>query len=151
VLAALASIASMALTVAAAALALRFAMRRSQALSAAAAVLALAAAFGLILPRAEPLWVAAQVMEHVTAADPRGERPLAAEQYHEDSLIFLSRGRLERLRDKGGNDWLARHPDGILVVPEARLAALGEVVTIGRVEGFNYSSGRSVDLSVVKR
>lgn len=146
-----ASLVAIALAAAAAVLAMRFEMRRGAAISAAAALLSIAAIFGVILPRAKPIWVAPRIMDAVERADPRAERALAAASYHEDSLIFLSRGRVERIAEKASAGWMAQHPGGILIVPQARVDALGTVVTIGRVEGFNYSTGRRVDLAVVTR
>jgi hypothetical protein len=150
VLAAVASLASIALAVTGGGLALRWRIRRGQTLSVLAAILCFAVLMGVIGPRARPLWNTPRLMALVDEADPDGTRALAAETYHEDSLIFASRGRLERLADGAGADWLARNPDGILIVPADRLDTLDAIELVGRVRGFNYSNGRTVDLAVTR-
>jgi 4-amino-4-deoxy-L-arabinose transferase-like glycosyltransferase len=150
VLAAVASFASIALAAAGGGLALRWRIRRGQTLSVAAAILCFAVLMGVVLPRAQPLWNTPRLMTLIDEADPDGVRALAAETYHEDSLIFASRGRLERLADGAGADWLARNPGGLLIVPADRLETLGATELVGQVQGFNYSNGRTVDLAVTR-
>jgi 4-amino-4-deoxy-L-arabinose transferase-like glycosyltransferase len=150
VLAAVLAVAALGLTVAAGALVLRWRVRRGQALSVGAASICFIALLGGILPRAEPLWITPRLMALVDRADPDGVQPLAAESFHEDSLIFASRGRVERIGDGDGAAWIAAHPGGVLIVPTDRAGDLGGVVTLGRVKGYNYSTGDVMDLTVVR-
>lgn len=57
-----------------------------------------------------------RMLNYVNLADPRSSRPLAS-VYHEDSLIFWTRGRVERINADQIEDWLAAHPDGVAIVP----------------------------------
>ncbi|MEO1717684.1 MAG: glycosyltransferase family 39 protein, partial [Planctomycetota bacterium] len=55
-----------------------------------------------------------ELVERIDTVNTEG-RPIAAMGYHEDSLIFLSRGRIERIVHTDSVDWLAANPDGILL------------------------------------
>jgi len=75
--------------------------------------------------------------------------------YDEDSLIFLTRGRCERLWRESWKAWANAHPDGILLLErnvadddELRQASLR---IVDRVRGYNYTKGRFVDVLVVER
>jgi 4-amino-4-deoxy-L-arabinose transferase-like glycosyltransferase len=46
--------------------------------------------------------------------DPQGRRPLAS-VYREDSVVFQSRGRVEKIAEKDQAAWLAMNPSGILI------------------------------------
>lgn len=117
------------------------------------------ALFMLALPRAGTLWNTERIMSEVGRIDPAGERPLASVGYHEDSLVFATRGRVERIDEERAAAWLAANPLGLVIVPTERV----EHVT-GRASGvralsdgwaarpgYNYSNGRRVDLTVVGR
>lgn len=75
-------------------------------------VLQLAAPAGLSL--------STKIVEALTEVDPGQKRPIAAVQYHEDSLVFMTRGRIERINADAVTDWISRHPDGLVVVPMYR-------------------------------
>lgn len=55
-----------------------------------------------------------RVFEVVRAFDPEGVRPLAS-VYHEDSVVFQSRGRVQKITAKDQAAWLAANPAGILI------------------------------------
>lgn len=146
---------SMILVVASGVLAVRWCMPRSQAVSVAAAIVTLVVLLGIVVPRFESIWIASRVMVVIEQADPDGVRPIGSEHYHEDSLVFLTRGRLHRLGGDTGADWLAEHRDGILIVPaptpDRARADLAGVTELGRVAGVNYSNGESLELIVVDK
>jgi hypothetical protein len=48
-------------------------------------------------------------------ADNAGERPIAA-TYREDSIVFTTRGAVERIQAADVPDWVERHPAGILIL-----------------------------------
>jgi hypothetical protein len=73
-------------------------------------------------------------------------------RYHEDSLVFLTRGTLDKADD--ARTWARRNPRGLLIArPEDIDAAdmRGPALTeLGRVRGYNYSNGRIMDLVVYR-
>ena len=109
------------------------------------------------LPRAGTIWSSERVMEEVRALDPnagtRSARPLASVGYHEDSLVFLTRGRVERIDIEDANDWLRSRPGGLLILPteagNAITGARAHTSGWGSRPGYNYSNGRAVDLMIV--
>lgn len=122
----------------------------------------------IALPRARTIWSSERIMEEVRGIDPRagtawtagtgetgGARPLASAGYHEDSLVFLTRGRLARIGADDVEAWLGANPTGLVVVPRERVGALRGVKALtegwaGR-PGYNYSNGRTVDVVIVER
>jgi hypothetical protein len=75
--------------------------------------------------------------------------PVAAVGYHEDSLIFLTRGRLERIDD--ADAWLRENRTGILIVPFAASDDRPGLHKLGGVKGLNYSRGSITVLDVMER
>lgn len=108
--------------------------------------LSIAVSLGVLLPRARTIWVSPRLAEIL--ADHPG--PVAAVGYHEDSLVFLTRGRLDRIRREDAPAWLAAHPDGVLIAPPALTHTLEGVHELGAVDGFNYSTGHAVHLRIVR-
>lgn len=106
--------------------------------------------FGIALPRAEPMWVSSQIVREIRKLDSAGVRPVASVSYHEDSLIFLTDGRLRRLGMKKARAWLAENPTGLMVLPREQLPAMGQARVVGEVSGLNYSKGERVDLVIVE-
>lgn len=113
-----------------------------------------AAVVGVLLPRAGALWLSRDVAAIVARVDPRGERAVAAAGFHEDSLIFHTRGRAERIGTEAVRTWLRDHPGGIVVTrPEAFAEDADDLRSarvLGVVEGFNYSQGRVETLFVLE-
>lgn len=122
--------------------------------SVALAVLIWSVSLGLLLPGANSLWVSEPIARRLRAIDPGENRAVASVEFHEDSLVFAMRGRIERINIGDVDGWLALHPTGIIALPlreftqrQVSLEGLGEV------SGFNYSRGRSVaiELAELKR
>jgi 4-amino-4-deoxy-L-arabinose transferase-like glycosyltransferase len=109
-----------------------------------ACVLALAVVFGIVLPTARLPWVSARLAEVLPATG-----PVASVGFHEDSLVFLTRGRLERLDESDAIRWRRAHPAGTLIVPDPPPAELAGEHVRARVRGFNYSTGKPVSLVVL--
>ncbi|QYK48823.1 MAG: glycosyltransferase family 39 protein [Phycisphaeraceae bacterium] len=110
--------------------------------------------FQFSLPQARSLWNTERIMVEVGRIDPSGTRRLAAAGYHEDSLVFATRGRIERIGVEQVEAWLDSRPDGLAIVPTASVSSMQgvRVLTDGwREPGYNYSNGRRVDLSIVER
>lgn len=124
----------------------------AQILSVAAVLVTFAGTLGLVLPGADGLWISPQLDGIIRAHSEDGERPVAALEYHEDSLVFLTRGRLEKIDDARG--WLRRNSRGLLIADPAAIDTAdlrGPGVTeIGRARGYNYSRGRLTVLAVYK-
>lgn len=110
--------------------------------------------FQMSLPLARSLWNTERIMAEVRSIDPAGQRPLATIGYHEDSLTFATRARIDRINFEQAEAWLGSRPGGLLIVPTDRVKELAnvDVLTSGWSKpGFNYSNGKLVDLTIVER
>ncbi len=122
----------------------------AQALSVLAMVAAFVGTLGVVMPGADGLWISPKLDALIRAHDPDRSRPVGAVHYHEDSLVFLTRGRLDKTDDP--RTWARTHPRGLLItrpedIDRADLRA-PSLTEIGRVRGYNYSNGRLTDLVV---
>lgn len=108
----------------------------------------LAPALGLVLPAAEFIWITPRLVAAVDALDPAGGLPLAAVGYREDSLIFSTHGRVERLGRGRLSDWLADRDRAVVIAPPEVVAEQPGLAPRAAVEGFNYSNGKHVRLLV---
>lgn len=117
------------------------------------AIVALAVSHALVpavlLARHHDLWVTDRLVRALEADGWSPGEPLAAIGYHEDSLMFRSRGRLQRW---AASEPLATLPDDVtyLVAPADRPMPNGWR-TIETVTGLNYSNGDRVRLRVLVR
>lgn len=116
--------------------------------SVAGAVVLWAVFCGMVLPSTPRLWVSKFVAERVRQMDPEGKRALAAVVYHEDSLIFNTQGRVQRINSGDVAQWLKENPTGILILPKDIAERQPGLRLRGEVSGLNYSNGRTVYLSV---
>jgi 4-amino-4-deoxy-L-arabinose transferase-like glycosyltransferase len=107
------------------------------------------AAVSVALPRIRPMWVSREVVREFAKLDPAGTRPIAAVEFHEDSLVFLTRGRVDRIKDDEIDAWFAAHPTGLAVVPGMMNLNASRWPVLGGVEGFNYTKGKLVTLAIV--
>lgn len=107
--------------------------------------------FGWMLPGSNGLWASAAANEMIQRFDPASERPLATVRYHEDSLVFLTRGRIERMSAGAAEAWVAEHPDG-LVVWQYRMNEPWLMRGLREIGWFfNYSKGETVTLLLFGR
>jgi 4-amino-4-deoxy-L-arabinose transferase-like glycosyltransferase len=109
------------------------------------------------LPRFDDLWVSREIASKLDAIDPTHQRPIATVAatsdypgYQEDSLIFNTRARIERIDDADLVPWMAQHKDGLVVVPADPKYMKLNIVIRANPEGFNYSKGRNVYLAIVE-
>lgn len=121
----------------------------AQSMGAGAMVVGGATLIGLALPRARPVWISPALVGVIERVPGWADRPIGAVGYHEDSLQFLLRGRLERVGKARADSWRSEHPDGVLVLPSGLVSDDARDRVVGRVAGFNYSSGDRADLSVL--
>ena len=107
---------------------------------------------GLVLPWASRLWITDRLVASIEAQD-RGEAPIANVGYHEDSLIYATRGQGLRLEPGQIPSWTRRNPRGLLIAPAgtgADLLGSGWVV-LDTVRGINYAGGRLENLEILGR
>lgn len=127
----------------------RFVMLHAFAL--AAAVVVSVIVFGVALPKARVMWVTARAMVYVDEADPAGTLPLVAVGYGEDSVIFHTRGRVERLTAADATEFF-RTNRGVLILDTRSAPEWPDLVRpmqgVGSIEGFNYAKGEWVELSI---
>lgn len=106
---------------------------------------------GGVLPGVRGLWPSSAAAAAIALSDPDADHPIARTGYHEDSFVFLTRGRAERVGRKALSSWLAEHPRGIALYqsseddePPAHSGVISEV------SGFNYSKGERVRLLLLR-
>jgi 4-amino-4-deoxy-L-arabinose transferase-like glycosyltransferase len=97
------------------------------------------------MPNAASLRVTASLADLITLAPPGS--PVATSDYREDSLTFVTRGRLETIRPDDTDAWALLHPGGVLIMDAGSPGPSGWR-ELGRVEGFNYSKGDRIGLRV---
>ncbi|MEL6497140.1 MAG: glycosyltransferase family 39 protein [Planctomycetota bacterium] len=117
-----------------------------------------------VVSMAPLVWIVhAGVIPSLTGFSPRliariqalgiAERPIAAMGYHEDSLIFLSRGRIQRIVHTDSVGWLARNPEGVLLARRLYREQVGlddTYVTIDSLVGFQFASSDLVTVDIVR-
>lgn len=97
------------------------------------------------------LGLTSEVAAAVRDVDPEGRRPLAAVTFHEDSLIFLTRGRVERIDRAQALPWLEKNPGGIILAPLGVASDIPGVRPLRSLDGLNYSRGRIEHLTLLER
>jgi 4-amino-4-deoxy-L-arabinose transferase-like glycosyltransferase len=91
-----------------------------------------------------------EIGRELSRIDPGAARPVAAVGYHEDSLVYLTRGRLARLDHAAAiPEWFRQHPHGILVRERESTIQDGPALKeIGAAAGINYSKGRAQQIAI---
>ncbi len=110
--------------------------------------------FAVVLPGVRTPWVTARVMQEIERVDPEGQRTLAAVGYQEDSLVFSTGGRIQRVGGKRAAAWLGAFGDGLMVIDKRKIESVGgedAVRVLAEVSGFNYSNGEWVDVLIIER
>lgn len=128
------------------------AVLRAQWTMIAAMIVASVCVFALLLPTNRHLWVSSrlvQVMRRIAAPDALLSRPIGATGYHEDSLVFLTRGKVEWVKRDDAAAWLDEHPRGLLIAP-ADVQAPGATAAAA-VRGFDYTDGKWVSLEILTK
>lgn len=105
---------------------------------------------GIAVPRLITLSPAiARAIERV---DPTGARPVALVHYKEDSMIFLTRGRAERMDAAALDEWFAANPRGLAVIPrELHAGRDASYEGLAAFSGFNYARIRNEHLVLIER
>ncbi len=122
-------------------------LMRAQLASLAIAWLTSITLLGRVLPNAEMIWVTPGLMQAIEKIDPEHTRPIAAIEYHEDSLVFATRSRLSRINADQLGAWSVQNPAGLIIQPYHE-DLIDPETFIARITGYNYSRGRRVDLAI---
>lgn len=106
----------------------------------------------VVLPRARALWITERLVEAIEDAG-YAEAPIANAVYSEDSLIFETRGRAQRIEAGDAALWLRRNPGGVLIAPLEVGSDLAERdwAVLEQVWGYNYAGGRPETLVILGR
>lgn len=105
---------------------------------------------GIAAPRL--ITLSSALVGAIEAVDPSGIRPVALVRYHEDSMIFLTRGRAQRIGPETLERWFAENPTGLAVVPQRMHEDLPWAQQVSPpLSGFNYAKGRIEHLMVIER
>lgn len=104
-----------------------------------AVVMMLVLLFTTLAPAANRM--STRVVQAINDIDPKGERPITAVGYQEDSLIFLTRGRVRRAAAVDLRALLSNPGEAVLVLPDIDMP--GEAPSRHQgIRGLNYSRGR---------
>ncbi|CAG1000834.1 Undecaprenyl phosphate-alpha-4-amino-4-deoxy-L-arabinose arabinosyl transferase [Phycisphaerales bacterium] len=96
---------------------------------------------GLTLPRVDRVWVVSRLALAAEVVDPRDSRPVAFVMLHEDSSVFLTRGRAAWIDERNLSEYVASNPDALVVLPAAMAEQVGNFRVLAAVRGVNYSKG----------
>lgn len=160
-------ISAFALCVAAGWFAVRTKPLRALLLSGIATIIAFGTILQLLGPLNPKLWPARNTVEAIRSVDPTLSRPVGAIGFHEDSMVFLSEGKVERLDSfdsvfSGSQpNWLQRNPDALLVMrksvwQQVNAATSGTDGTLlhwkiaATACGFRINGGKWEDLVVLQ-
>ncbi len=116
-------------------------LKQAQTLGLATACASIVVLLGAFLPNADTPFVSKAIAEQIRLRDPGGTRSIASVGFHEDSLIFNTHGRVERIDEDQLDAWIVSHPDAIVILP-LDLANREDLVACVSVVGFNYSNGK---------
>jgi len=114
-------------------------------------------AFGEILPRLESVWLSQRVATVVAGLDGCDARVVASADFHEPSLVFLLGKETKLVGPEGAAEHLLQNPSCALALVSgeqsarfatALQAAGAASIELERFEGFNYSKGRTVTLTL---
>jgi len=111
------------------------------------------------LPSARSLWPSRDIRLALSAAAGGATRPVAAIGYQEPSLIFSLRQPVLVAGPESAADFLARHPNGIVVTDAIWAQALAKAAadrktslrTLWTWEGLNYTKNERIRLEMFER
>ena len=123
-------------------------LKRAQALGLAIGAVSMVSLLGLVLPSADRIFVSHRLAKAIHVVDPNEQLPLATVGFHEDSLVFNTQGRIQRIDQDQLIDWLAKNPQAVVVLPIGLLEHYPQLTLRLRVAGFNYSNGEQGEWGV---
>lgn len=104
----------------------------------------------LTLANLPELALSRRLLGAVRRIDPALTRPIASVAYHEDSLVFLTRGAIHKLDADVLVKFVDANPGAIIIVPKGTQLPPGFAGS-EELTGFNYSVGRWTTLVVAQR
>ncbi len=117
-------------------------LKQAQAIGLAIAAVSMVSLLGLILPLGDRIFVSQRLANAIHEIDPEQALPLAAVKFHEDSLVFNTHGRVQRIDEDQLESWLAANPDSLVVLPANIAAERQELKAHAWIAGYNYSKGK---------
>jgi 4-amino-4-deoxy-L-arabinose transferase-like glycosyltransferase len=111
-----------------------------------------------VLPRCSEFWISsrlAALIEEARWPEQARRAPVALVNYEEPSAMFLLRGRGGSVAPSALQAWIKAHPGGVLAINSDHGEDVGQPldqvwIPMGFVPGFNYSSGKPVDVRVFR-
>jgi hypothetical protein len=94
----------------------------------------------VVAPALVPGRASARIIERLHQIDPSATRPLAS-TYHEDSIIFHSRGQVQRIASTDLLTWLNANPQGLAIV---RLKSIPDALAEEKVLVRDQASGLGI-------
>lgn len=121
----------------------------------ATAVIAQVLLIGFILPRISHIWISPRLLaliEHDSGEVPSSPAfpPIAAQGFGEDSLVFLSRGKIKLVGN--ATEFLTENDAAYAIVPESKVKEIQSHTgarVVGEVHGFDYADGDAYELAVL--
>lgn len=112
--------------------------------------------FGVLLPKLNPLWISRHVAEVIPKEAISEQRPLLAVGYSEPSLVFyLNTKQVLFIDNQKALNLRQQYPQSLLLINKnaypQMVHDLGPFVTIATIKGYNYSSGRWIELILCKK
>jgi 4-amino-4-deoxy-L-arabinose transferase-like glycosyltransferase len=120
-------------------------MLSAQVKALAAAVVFAVLTLGVILPRASVIWV----WPRAAFALPT-DRPVAVAGPFEDSAVYITRARIERISRADALGWARRNPGGVIIMERKDTAGELDLNRIDNFAGYDYAAGRFVTLDLVE-
>jgi 4-amino-4-deoxy-L-arabinose transferase-like glycosyltransferase len=100
------------------------------------------------LAREPGLSLSPRLAEAIWQIDPQRTRPIASVEYHEDSFVFATRGRVRKLDEGDLDAFVAKNPGAIVIAPLRVVESRGWK-SEAALTGFNYSVGRWTSVVIV--
>ncbi len=128
-------------------------LTRATILSMLAAILGFANLVGVVIPSSRALHTTTRLMAIAESAGWTTAVPIASAGYHEDSLTFATRARVQRIELDDTASWATRN-SGLLIAPAGTHTTLqadprARTTLLETITGYNYSTGKIVQLEVL--
>jgi 4-amino-4-deoxy-L-arabinose transferase-like glycosyltransferase len=115
-----------------------------------ASILLYTAAFRLVLPAVEPLWISRQAAEVMEALRPCAPQPVVLTRYREPSAVFLLGGDTKHMGIEEANNALSQGRAALALMPAKDATQLPLVDPLPRaiacIDGFAVNGGRHIQL-----
>ena len=128
-------------------------MMRAQTLGVIALVAWAVVFLGVVLPQSGRIWLSPRLIEAFNAVE---HKRIGLVGFHEDSMIFLSRGRADRLGVESLGEWLKTDGHTVVAIQQplgdkVDAAARSRLEPLTRITGVNYSVGKEVTIDLYRK